>query len=1292
MFFGRAREVDVLFGLLREPQTRTLLLYGPPGVGKTSLLRAGLGPKLAQANAPCIFLTPAHFSARPVPEQLWREVNIAPPKDDEPPPTTLNRVAMAARSVVVVVDDLDQLGSGLLAPRTAEQLATFAQLVQRGDGRVRLILCAEDEDFWRLASLEGPAPGLLSGCARMQLSSMDEAQAAEAMERTVISGGNYLEAGLSAKIAHELAERGLIPPVIVQMIGAAAVSRRVTSQASYRREGGSRMLLDRFLLDPLAAVGPDAVSVFGVLAESAPNPVGREELPPRTQLMPERIAVALSKLQEVGLVRRVGAATGEHWTLIHRWLARRGREATAQARIEKRQTTALVRQKIEARKRLGLGELKAARRVYQSASPGLETTLVKHSTRFYVTIVVVAVAAVVAAIGGLAVTGSRSFHLALAQGGAGVPPGETQVVIDRGRPALGPLATGFERAQRLVNTGFYDRVLVEEGRARLLARAPGTGQPAEQTGWLTDIIASLRPFSQGLAALALGDPGGVRAIAELYAAGQYREQTLIALGFFGKGKGADEQKLISSALADASPVRRRRATRALLRLSKRVPGSQLGQLLSLQEKGDLGLRTELLEAAASELSTVDAEPLLSGALRDPSPELRARAVSILEARAEKEPQMVARLAVQVLGESNEKLRERISRLVVETVRRAPTTAGVELQRVAVDAKASEEVRIGAAEALIGLPDADAKPILGALAEKLAQDDSARLKALGLTLVGRLGPPDSAIEPLRTAAKESTSKEATLIRAGAAAGLFYLGPNLTDGGFNTLRNLTYDKEPKVREAAARALGGWRKDKDTIKVLKNLLYDPQAAVNKAAAEALGMVASFNPYGAVEALKTAISSNRTEVRVAAMRALDQVAKHYPSASLPGLVKGLKDSSPLVSAQAALSLGRVAEKDAESAVRFLPIAARDEDPVVRAAAAQAYGTVLSKKAALAQKPLQGFITDKDARVRRAAVRALLPELQKGGEAVAVLPKLLGDEDREIRTLARELLEQQHEKLDAKVVDEGLLTLLSHAEGADRVTVIRLAIKLGKSAVAERAAADPLPDVRLAAAEAGVPLAVEAAAGDPDARLRRAAVLGTQRLAETEPGRALPIVGALAYDDDERVARHAARVLAQLAQKGSGKTAEQALHTLEQLVRSPSERRRAAGARALGEAEGPLLEPAQKLLEPLLVDSGGDVRLEAILAYGRLTARAGRKAGQPVEAVRAIEACTEPSRRLASLVAAIEAGQDKKTAATLRPELERLSSRPCGRLEAHLARAALDSGGTAREALVLAASMFGWH
>ena len=68
LFFGRTEETKAVLALVTKETSRVTALCGEAGVGKTSLLRAGLFPTLTERGVACVYLgSYANFD-----QDLWQ--------------------------------------------------------------------------------------------------------------------------------------------------------------------------------------------------------------------------------------------------------------------------------------------------------------------------------------------------------------------------------------------------------------------------------------------------------------------------------------------------------------------------------------------------------------------------------------------------------------------------------------------------------------------------------------------------------------------------------------------------------------------------------------------------------------------------------------------------------------------------------------------------------------------------------------------------------------------------------------------------------------------------------------------------------------------------------------------------------------------------------------------------------------------------------------------------------------------------------------------------------------------
>jgi hypothetical protein len=134
MFFGRRLECEALFQQVVADGARVTALTGTAGVGKTSLLRAGLTPMLAKHGIQTLYLS----AYEGLEQEIWQaasRTSAEPPTSGESPVDYLVRVSRAARAgTVLVLDHLEDLFGEGGGPRL---IGPLGNLLARGPAAAR---------------------------------------------------------------------------------------------------------------------------------------------------------------------------------------------------------------------------------------------------------------------------------------------------------------------------------------------------------------------------------------------------------------------------------------------------------------------------------------------------------------------------------------------------------------------------------------------------------------------------------------------------------------------------------------------------------------------------------------------------------------------------------------------------------------------------------------------------------------------------------------------------------------------------------------------------------------------------------------------------------------------------------------------------------------------------------------------------------------------------------------------------------------------------------------------------
>src|SRR5690348_3225043 len=170
LFFGRDRESEIIAANLIA--SRITVLYGPSGVGKSSVLRAGVAHRLRQEREAEVIVF-ATWTGDPV-EAL---VEAAGGSGPNLPDALADAADRAGGDLYVILDQFEELflyheGGG----EFAQQLA---RVLQRGGLRVNLLIGMREDSLARLDAIKASIPNLLAN--RLRLERLDRASAAAAI-------------------------------------------------------------------------------------------------------------------------------------------------------------------------------------------------------------------------------------------------------------------------------------------------------------------------------------------------------------------------------------------------------------------------------------------------------------------------------------------------------------------------------------------------------------------------------------------------------------------------------------------------------------------------------------------------------------------------------------------------------------------------------------------------------------------------------------------------------------------------------------------------------------------------------------------------------------------------------------------------------------------------------------------------------------------------------------------------------------------------------------------------------
>jgi len=1243
VWHGRETERDDLARLVTGDGFRAGLLFGEPGVGKTSLIRAGLIPHLRDHGT--VALACEDLAQPAVSFATGLSAYGIQPTANEPAAMFAARAVAAAvpgQQFVFIVDDVDLLCNDDRA--TAELSDLFARVVSRSAGRARFLFACASERMNVLGALEKRTGSLFPPSTRYELSRLSPAAASQILDRVLAYSGVAADPALADAVVQGIGRGRPVLPADLQIAGLAMRELRISSAAGLAKIGGAGELESAWLHDACKATGNErsALRLCAELASGGPGPHPTDQIVRRINLDAGFAHHAFGVLEARGVVAR-GDPGGATWMLRHEVLVHRVKELTAPARAAARQAFDLLGSKTASKGRLSLGELYKLRSEGIAAATPEEALVVERSKRYYLTIAAAIAAVPIAILILIWFAMHGRVYFALSPG-----PGGDHVVVRGGRAGLHAffwLPGGF--GDEIADTGLTRAMVAPDAWNRIDDRDLG----ARRAAWSDELPRVMAPELAGLVDYATtGNEATLEALRKAAKDPEDLAELLTALRPIARGTPAEVQ-LVEAALKTPSPAVQRAAVAAAGSAAQRRGDVYQETLARALTSADSELR-RIAFASVRSLGDRGRALFAEALAQGPDPAARRELlVEVSAGAADDAPSVANAISVLADPEASPPQRERAKAHARAALAKEPEAAATALTGLIAQERAPVDARVFAIELL---RDVDPLPRVGNLVEA-AHDaygsKSPVVKAAALPLYARVDPVRAGGDLASLLDDKKVDKP---LRVAAALAWGEVAPSAKEAAQNALDRLLKEDDPDVRAAAAAAAGkAGRVYQDRLsKMAKAESY----AVRIGAAQ--GLATSAESGGSLGVAVEGIAQlwrEKGRPRRDAVKVFAHLARKKPAAVIeylyqaahltedPALhplgVEGLCNATLAGSADARGRLARSADDTAPEVRRLvMSCFANGPDPV-------------KNGAAIAVK----LARDPDGAIRGDAARVLALAAARGGRGAVneALVQLLDDPDRDVRLIAIRAVGGLGGDAP-KTAAAALARMFERGDEAEKLALVRAARQVGAGELIGQAVADGSSRVRIEAVDAALVSGQRAAAtlsaalADFDPSVRKAAL---ERLAaqkdKLDPALLERMLALAVRDPDPELSQLALTTIARVAARDA------VIGRLHRALGSRAERERAqAAAAAIGLVERDAAAGVQ-LLEPLIDDASHDVRAAMLPALAAGYART-RTPDQLAEILGDAE--THAMRRLVAAAAVVVVARADKGRAAAEPGLGKLA------------------------------------
>ena len=352
---GRTQDVERLVERILSVEHQITIIHGESGVGKSSLVNAGLIPALLQRSLTGQELLPIAIHVytnwiNAISFAIYKNYDLRDDDISKVPPFRddlddlrkngdrdalsllhkLRKLANQGTQTILIFDQFEEFFSTCTHPQDRQVFIDFWQACLKIP-LLKLVISLREDYLYLLLELELPHAevDILSRNFRYALGNLSTADAKSLIENITENANFPLESALVDQLVCDLAgDRGSVRPIELQLVGSQLQDRNITTLANYHAAGAKQRLVEQSVEEVIQACGKSAFIAQQVMLlltdEQGKRPLRTyDEL--RTGLLPYSsntadLDLVLEILIGSGLVFQLPEVPSNRYQLVHDYL------------------------------------------------------------------------------------------------------------------------------------------------------------------------------------------------------------------------------------------------------------------------------------------------------------------------------------------------------------------------------------------------------------------------------------------------------------------------------------------------------------------------------------------------------------------------------------------------------------------------------------------------------------------------------------------------------------------------------------------------------------------------------------------------------------------------------------------------------------------------------------------------------------------------------------------------------------------------------------------------------------